>query len=65
MLIYLVIFVVGVIWWMIKDYFNSDLYINHSTQSIPLLKTSFNLALRTSGEEKFFLSLSKAQYLLS
>lgn len=49
MFIYLFIIFIVLIWWSIKDYFNSDLLKNYSNKSLPLIKTSFKLALSSSG----------------
>lgn len=49
MFIYLFIILIVLIWWSIKDYFNSDLLKNYSNKSLPLIKTSFKLALSSSG----------------
>jgi hypothetical protein len=50
MIFYLLTAVVVIGLWYIKDFLSHDILHDYSDNEVPLIKTSFNLALRSPGE---------------
>jgi hypothetical protein len=50
MIFYLLTAVVALALWYFKDFLSHDILHDYSDNEVPLVKTSFNLALRNPGE---------------